>query len=67
MYFERSNNGDKDILLPFLRIEKDFLMEGRIKHLNIIAPRDIYNLVNKCFIFNLASDDQCDRLFNANY
>jgi hypothetical protein len=55
------------VLLPFLKIEKDLLMEGRIKNLSIRAPRRIYNLINKCFIFNLAFDDQCDTLFNANH
>ena len=67
MYFERVNNGDKDILLPFLKIDKDLLMEGRIKNLNVTASKRIYNLINKCFNFNLSYDDGCESLYNTNH
>lgn len=67
MYFQRSNNGDKDVLLPFLKIVKNLVMQGKVKHLNIIAPAKVYNLINKCFLFNLADDDNCDRYFNTNH
>lgn len=67
MYFERALNGDKDIVLPFITINKGFIMEGKIKNLSINAPVEVYNLVNKCFLHNLSYDDGKDALFNCNY
>lgn len=57
MYFEKANHGDKDILLPFLKINKDLVMESAIKSLNITASKKVYNLINKCFNFNISYDD----------
>lgn len=42
-------------------------MEGKIKHLSVNAPKATYNLINKCFNFNLSYDDKCDKLFTWNY
>lgn len=55
------------MLLPFLLIEKDLLMEGRIKHLNILADKATYDLINKCFNFNITYDDKCDQYYVWNY
>lgn len=55
------------MILPFLSIEKDLVMRGRIKHINVNAPKLIYNLINKCFMFNLSYDDRADCYYNTNH
>lgn len=34
--------------------------------MSIKAPREIYNLINKCIMFNIAYDDQQDSNYNHN-
>ena len=43
------------------------IMEGAIKSLNITANKKVYNLINKCFNFNLSYDDGYESHFITNY
>jgi hypothetical protein len=42
-------------------------MEGRIKHLSAIANKQTYDLINKCFMYNISFDDKKDGHFVTNH
>lgn len=54
-------------MLPCVKINKDMIEEAVIRNLTIIAPKKIYDLINKCFMFNLSYDDELDWQYNTNF
>lgn len=38
-----------------------------IKNLTIVAPKPVYNLINKFFTFNLTYDDELDCQYITNF
>lgn len=67
MYHERCLHQEKEFLLPCVKINKDMIEEAVIRNLTIIAPKKIYDLINKCFMFNLSYDDELDWQYNTNF
>lgn len=41
--------------------------EAIIKNLTIVAPKPVYNLINKFFTFNLTYDDELDCQYITNF
>ena len=67
MFFERVLHGEKDLLFSFLEIDKTLISKSEILNLSIKAPKKVYNLVNRCFLHNLAYDDGLDSKYQTNY
>lgn len=67
MFFERALHSEKEMMFPFVKIKKDLICEGHIKHMTIEAPKKTYDLINKCFMFNLSYDDALDHQYSTNY
>lgn len=58
---------EKEILFPFIILDTPLICESFVKNLSIKAPKDIYNLINKCIMHNLSYDDQQDANYTHNY
>lgn len=67
MMIERVANPEKEIIFPFVEVDKSIVSQGFIKILNIQSSRQVYNLVNRCIMHNISYDDQKDQHYTANY
>ncbi len=67
MFFERPMHSEKELLFDFVKLEKHVLTQVQIEGLDLLAPKKTYNLINKCFLFNLTFDDNCDQYYLCNY
>ena len=60
-------NPEKGLIFPFVEVDQSLLSHAFVKAMSIRAPKQVYNLINRCIMHNISYDDRKDQHFMHNH